>query len=293
MEYARVVTSLMARAAVPRTARSSARVLSLFFLASVIASVACLKTLAEPTSCPGPAVFEHCPNAANATTTDASVSDSGMPMPMPMMGGQRCELMRDTCLQNTRKPSGADSYDCSCRSDLECTRQSGTCYPTPDCPASVKSAFGQTQCLETSADFLIATGSSSACACGCASCAATCDGKGPVLAANQTLRFTLPSTVPQGRLGVMVRARGTTNALTMNFRNTGGMGPPQPVATFAVDSTSFVEEVRIAPAELPRFPGSGAGTSGGTPPTPSTIELRTHDTTTNVEIDCLVVFVTP
>lgn len=265
-----------------------ARFLPLLAVVSVVASVACLKTLAEPTSCPGPPVFEHCPNAANATTTDAG--DGGPPPPGPMMG-QRCDLMRDTCLQTTRMPSGATSYDCSCRSDLECTRQSGTCYPTPDCPATVRSAHGQTHCLEVSADFVIATGSTTACACGCASCAATCDGRGPVLAANQTLRFTLPSTVPQGRLGVMVRARGATNALSLNYRGTGGMTPPIPIVSFPIASTDFTESVHLAPTEVPRTGGPGGGT-GGTPPTPSTIELRTDGTTTNVEVDCLVVFVT-
>lgn len=280
-------------------ARASARVLFFSLIVSIVLSVACLKTLQEPTSCPGPAVFEHCPNAANASDASVTVIDAGdggdaAPMPMPMpMPGQRCDLMRDSCLQTTRMPSGATTYDCSCRSDLECTRQSGTCYPTPDCPASVKSAHGQTQCLDVSADFVIATGNATACACGCASCAATCDGKGPVLAAGQTLRFTLPSTVPQGRLGVMVRARGATNALALNYRGTGGMGPPIPIVSFPIASADFTESVFLAPTEVPRGGGPAGGSTGGMPPTPSTIELRTDPTTTNVEVDCLVVFVTP
>ena len=268
-----------------------ARVLSVFAVASFVSSVACLKTLPEPTSCPGPAVFEHCPNAAGGTPDAGTSGGPGRP---PMMGPV-CDLVQDTCLRNTRKP-GTDPYDCSCRSDLECTRQSGTCYPTPDCPASVRASSGQAQCLEVSADFVIATGAASACACGCASCAATCDGKGPVLAANQTLRFTLPSTVPQGRLGVMLRTRGATNALSLAFRGSSGMGIPIPIVAFPVASTDFTESVHVAPTDVPRAGGPGGpggGGEGGIPPTPSTIELRTDATTTNVEVDCLVVFVTP
>lgn len=181
-------------------------------------------------------------------------------------------MVRDTCLRRNRG-------DCACKSDFECTRSASTCYPAPDCPSAVRSAAADTECLTVSATFVTTP---ETCTCGCASCAATCDGKGPVLGPDQTIRVELPSEVPLGKIGTFVRARGRAS-LTVGFR-VGGEGPPIPISD-AVDVTSddFVEKVDLTAI------GPPAGKHGAPP---GVVEIHTDAAAgTSVEIDCVVVFV--
>jgi hypothetical protein len=112
------------------------------------------------------------------------------------------------------------------------------------------------------------------------SCALTCDGKGPVVGGSQTMRFDLPSTMPSGsRLGVALRARGNGH-VSLHVLLDGDL--PFPVGETSVDATTLADVI----VQASPLPSVGGGTTR-----PTAIELVT-DSDTQIEIDCLVPFVT-
>jgi hypothetical protein len=122
---------------------------------------------------------------------------------------------------------------------------------------------------------------SATCVCGCASCAGTCDGQGPIVGAGQTLRFDFPtSNLPTGaRVGVMVRLRGN-GSVEMSALPKDGQRIPIGQIT--------------APSEFSEIlAGTGTGPPGFRPEAnrqPVALQLETQG---NVEVDCVVPYVAP
>jgi hypothetical protein len=234
-------------------------------MASVGAVTACLSSLPDATLCPAAAAHSACPRLGAP-----GGPGSGMMMPPAPSGsaGGTCTATTDSCI--LQQFGG----DCACRD--ECTRTSASCFPPPDCPASVKNAEAQASCLAVTA-----SAPTSTCLCGCPSCASICDGQGPVAASGQALRFDFPSALTGGRVGVMVRLRGSGHL--------GVLGVPQHGTPFPIGDIA-------APSEFSEI----LATSGTGPPgaqldadrQPVGIELQT-DPTASVEIDCVVPYVAP
>jgi hypothetical protein len=108
---------------------------------------------------------------------------------------------------------------CDCLPD-ECPAAPDACYPPGDCPPDVVEAVGpQAQCIRLNAsDFGNGVPQLFQCVCGCAGCAAVCDGKGPVVGVlddgsehGYPIINIKKYMKKEGRLGLYVRARGLSN----------------------------------------------------------------------------------
>jgi len=117
---------------------------------------------------------------------------------------------------------------CSCVSD-ECPAPEPECWPGRDCPALVFEKGGpEARCYHLDpGDIGASFDEQQQCLCGCAGCAAVCDGKGPALGAltlddNQQffpVVFDLGTRLPrQGKLGIYGRMRGLANFVIVAMR---------------------------------------------------------------------------
>ncbi len=242
----------------------------------VIAGTACLGSLPGAVPCPPAPVYRACalplapplPNKPTADDASFPVGPPGPPVPGPPVGA--CDLDRLPCVQEQGRT-------CTCSDAVACKRSDTTCSPAPDCPRSIRDVESRAICVETSASFGGLGGPQ--CACGCASCAAYCDGQGPILGPKQTIRFDLPGNLPSsGRLGVMVRMRGSGRVvLTVRGFDT----PGEPLGEAQAD-TDFSETI-VRSAKGTEYAWSGERLR------PSFIELiGTSDGI--LEVDCVVPF---
>src|SRR5262245_29521850 len=156
-------------------------------IAALTSENACLGPLPEPLACPREAVFPYCKPGGDLFP------------PPPDAGPSPCLLPSSECL-------GKQRAQCECTAAQRCDNAGPSCTPPPDCPESVRKAASGPKCLAVTSPEIRGTPS---CVCGCASCAAVCDGMGPVLSANQVLVFHLSAPHAPSSLRAMVRARGT------------------------------------------------------------------------------------
>jgi hypothetical protein len=168
--------------------------------------------------------------------------------------------------------------DCTCRAELECTRTSSSCFPPPDCPTSITNVESGAKCIAVTPGT-----TSSTCLCGCASCAAICDGQGPIIGSDQSMHFDFPANAPVGtRVGIMVRLRGTGAVDVLAIPKEG---PSVPVGNNITAPSDFSEILA----------GTGTGPPGFRPEAdrrPVALEIRTQPNAV-VEIDCVVPYVAP
>ncbi|MBS2015589.1 MAG: hypothetical protein JST00_22065 [Deltaproteobacteria bacterium] len=259
---------------------------------------ACLTTLPEATLCEGSRPIAH-PYCAPALTAEplppASTSAPPVGGPGEPDGGAKnsggpggpavaCSVTSDTCLRAQRE-------GCGCTAAAECVRATSTCFPPPDCPESVRASVSSPQCLEADVTFSSVTVAnprrgepiSGACACGCASCAATCDGKGPVLGGGEAMRIGVEALPNTGRIGFMARVRGV-GIVTATLRGTTGqpLGPPFVITG---PGSSFADLLPRGSSGLTYAWTSDAGR-------PVAIELAVG-ANAQLEIDCVVPFLVP
>jgi hypothetical protein len=123
---------------------------------------------------------------------------------------------------------------------------------------------------------VLPSASAPGCVCGCASCATFCDGQGPVLGPDQTLRLTFPTALPSsGQLGIMVRTRGA-GSVVVTAESGGG---EVPIGQAAADRE--FGETLLGPN--PTFSWSNDAQR------PNAILLHTPDEAL-IEVDCIVPF---
>ncbi|MBX3233301.1 MAG: hypothetical protein KIT84_33435 [Labilithrix sp.] len=229
----------------------------------LVIAPACLGSLPEPLVCPAEARFASvtaCPlqPAPSATSSPPLPSPEGGALPSP----SQCSLAIP-CLQTQGRT-------CACTEAEECAGAS-QCTPPPECPPSVLERVRGATCYEVTTSLPIGP---LTCACGCGSCAAACDGYGPVIGARATLSVALPALPGTGRLGFMIRARGTST-LTASFG--GAQAPSNPPSADVTPSAEFTD-VALLP---------GLVLNGRAP----TNMLLTA--TGQVEVDCIVPFYVP
>ena len=118
---------------------------------------------------------------------------------------------------------------CSCVSD-ECPAPEPECWPGRDCPTVVFDKTGpEARCYHFDpGDIGASLVEESQCLCGCAGCAAVCDGTGPGLGALTVegqeqqfapVVFDLGTRLPrQGKLGIYGRVRGLANFVIVAIR---------------------------------------------------------------------------
>jgi hypothetical protein len=234
-----------------------------FAVVAVGVTSACLGSIPEATRCPADAVHSACPSLGPPVGPSAS----GPQPPAPAPTTSVCSVTTDTCLR-------AERSDCVCRPDLECTRSAATCYPPPDCPRSVTDVQSGATCVGSTATLTGVGPGSPPCACGCTSCAVACDGQGPVLGGNQTVRFDLGAPTTTARFGAMVRLRGS-GRVTMVGRTVDGAEAP-------------IGEASATPSNFSEVVVTAGAPSAPRPPIVA-VELHT-DAVANVEVDCVVPF---
>lgn len=235
-------------------------------LAAIGIVTACLGTLPEAATCPPDPAYPVCPLHVIAPPG----VDSGPAPPVLPTPPMECPLAAMTCLQEQRR-------SCACTSDTECTKTASTCTPAPDCPTSVRSAIRGATCIDVKAL------AGPVCICGCASCAATCDGKGPILGPGETMRFDLPASIgASGKLGVMVRARGG-GRVSVAARS---LTSPTPIALGEAPADSdFTDNLARILDSRAEYSWNSLGER------PVVVELHS-DPTAAIEVDCVVPFVT-
>jgi hypothetical protein len=301
-----------------RATLGGAALLVATFVGVPVFGAACLGSLPPPTTCPPDAVYPACPlraaggplpspsgtlipsgtgtgappptgtttgtGAPTGTGTGSPPDPSGTatgtadaPAPTPGLtgGAPGCSLDGIPCLRDQGRA-------CICTPAAECARTTASCSPPPECPASITNAAGASaRCLEAPASFAPET--PPGCTCGCASCAAICDGQGPVVGPGQIVRYQLPNDLPaSGALGLMARLRGGGQAV---FLVDLGGGAATPLGSVPADS-EFADNFPKTSAGLARY----AWTEGQ--PRPVAIELHA-DPLGPVEVDCVVPFLSP
>ena len=284
--------SILVRAAVVLAAAAA-------LVAVPLMPIGCLGSLPEPTVCTS-TVYAYCepPDGGEGTEGEDAVAPPPEEDAGPQPGGEggpggpnprpACNVTSNECLVNQRG-------NCACTSNAECTRGEATCYPPPDCPPAVKAVSAAAVCLEPRVGFGTSAlpprggpgssqGTTSACACGCASCSATCDGQGPVIGAGETLRVELDALGPSGRIGFMVRARGT-GTVTANVRVSNGTPGASGTSTATGPGASFVDL-------LPANASGSTYTWTDDRLRPVAVELSMGPGAL-VEVDCVVPFTVP
>lgn len=159
----------------------------------VLSPVACFEELPPPIQCP--------PAAQRASGDCSDVLNE------PVAGCFSHEGV--ACLTGKRA-------SCACVAD-ECPAPAVACYPDGDCPAAVDVAVPGATCTVLDVQNIGAgIAEEFMCMCGCAGCAAVCDGRGPVVglfspdgSSAPGLVIDLGNEVPdQGKLGLYLRVRG-------------------------------------------------------------------------------------
>jgi hypothetical protein len=243
------------------------------------AAAACLDPLPAPLDCPLVAEHPYCAPLEGGAAPDA---DPAPPVPSngPVILDVACPLDR-TCLVGSGRT-------CACSGEGECPAGAPVCYPAGDCPATLRARSPSATCLPLAGtSFLYASTSDTSCTCGCAACAGAQDGVGPILSA-AVLEVPLGGGVPtSGTVSFYARWRGD-GTLTATFLDIAG----DALASGVVDvATGGVFAEAVSPADAV----SGAviaysWSPGVLPPALLTIDPGSD---TAVEVDSLVVFVTP
>jgi hypothetical protein len=248
----------------PPLVLSGRRTIAAVSSAAIVAATACLDPLPDGTRCTGMAE-PFC--EAGMAATPPPPGPPGTP-PLPS-----CELTANECL--------AARGGCECTRSRECERSAATCFPPPDCPPSIRAAAPNARCSDVRATTL--PPGPDACVCGCASCAATCDGKGPMFQGAQTLLVDLDDLPNAGTLGLMMRVRGNgaINAIASlaNGADLGMLGILDTTGTEVVEAVSMT----VGASRYSWTDESGR---------PQRIRLVTAPNS-RVEIDCVVPFFLP
>jgi hypothetical protein len=184
---------------------------------------------------------------------------------------------------------------CGCNANA-CPTSAAACYPDGDCPRAVND---QTH-LPTTCRRLVPE-AFQGCVCGCAACLSVCDGVGPVIAmhvpdspsaAAAALAVQLPQPIASsGRLGVYVRLRGE-GGLVLDVGG-GAFGQLFSRADLLrpVPSSSGTEFKDVIVWE-PRADGGGWPAWHTANDAPTSMVFAVPAGRTNLEIDCIVPFVT-
>lgn len=157
----------------------------------------CLDDLPQPSQCPADAQHE----VGDCSPAIVKVTEEGIAR----------------CLQPDETACLAGTEACSCLSG-SCPVTEDACFPPPDCPPAVRERYPDAECIRLEPlEIGLGTPSEVQCMCGCAGCAAVCDGRGPVFGVLDTggdLAF-LPPTFEvrrhlpdQGTFGIYLRVRG-------------------------------------------------------------------------------------
>jgi len=242
----------------------------------------CLEDLPGPTECPPPAQFAG--------------TDCLPALQNPPTGCFDVEQM--ACLAGPRS-------SCTCIAD-ECPAQDDACYPDGDCPQAVSDLDESVECHRLEPERLGGgLPSETICLCGCAGCAAVCDGKGPVMGVVTdeehipALIVDLTGMMPDsGRLGVYLRVRGLASFVMITAigdasdLNTLQLVPPvysvvTPLGLDFTEGVLFDDE----------FLGVDAYRWDRPEDKPSLIALAPREVSGTVvalaEFDCIVPFVVP
>jgi len=268
----------------------TSRTITAALLAVVAAPLACLRTLPEPTSCGGGAIYGYCDPEPSPSPPPTQTAGPNVP-PLP---GASCAMLSNACVTSQRGV-------CRCGSTSECPRTSDSCNPPPDCPAAVREASPGARCLEARTS-LGATNqpSPTPCVCGCASCALVCDGKGPIVGGGETLHVDLDGVPSSGQLGLLVRARGV-GRFTVAIGIGGGAIIPVIANLADPKNSGFDGPGKVFGDVFPRSalgatPGSSGSAAGPRAHTwsddrqrPSFVELTVADGA-EMELDCVVPF---
>ncbi|MEJ7732254.1 MAG: hypothetical protein WKG00_23990 [Polyangiaceae bacterium] len=252
----------------------------------------CLDDLPPPAQCPGEAHSEagNCSPAISKATIETK--------------GRCLEPDETLCLAGTE--------ECACLSGT-CPVPEDACFPPPDCPAAVRERHPEAQCIRLApSEIGLGLSNETQCMCGCAGCAAVCDGRGPVIGVldDGELNYLPPflevgNQLPaRGTFGIYLRVRGVANMgiglLAGNIDAQQGIFDieylNESAAPYVISplSTEFVEHVVVDQKllEVPpytwtsveRRPDYVVLSPGGQPGNPS---LSLY------ELDCAVPFVLP
>jgi len=181
-------------------------------IAAILACAAsCIADLDPPATCPAE------PQHPGGSCVDAI-------QPTPPLGcltydSEKATPEKVACLTGPRE-------DCRCTSS-ECPPRDGACYPDGDCPEAVSARAAGASCKRLLPDDIGADlPAPSMCMCGCAGCAAVCDGVGPVVGVSTNemaqpypIFFEFGKRMPKrGRLGLYLRVRGLANVRVVLFK---------------------------------------------------------------------------
>jgi hypothetical protein len=250
----------------------------------------CLDDLPAPAECPGAAQRE----AGNCSPAIEKLAEA-----------------TPRCLQPDETLCLAGTTECSCLSGA-CPVTEEACFPPPDCPAAVRERHPDAACIRLEPSHIgLGLSSEAQCLCGCAGCAAVCDGRGPVLGVldDGALDYVPPifeigDQLPErGTFGIYLRVRGVANMGIGLLAGTIDTQDDDPLVYLNADaapyvlsplSTEFVEHVVVDQKLLEVPPYTWTSAEGR----PDYVLLSPGGSVTNpslslYELDCAVPFVLP
>jgi hypothetical protein len=270
----------------PRPRPAPIRILAaLLAIGSATAPASCIEDLPAATHCP-PEPKRHATSCADALTFAKPGCLTDDPTQVACLTGPR-----DTCR--------CTSSDCPVRNTA--------CYPDGDCPATVTERAASAVCKRLAPeDIGLDQPSETMCLCGCAGCAAVCDGVGPVMGIftgsgveKFPVLFDIKSKMPdRGTFGMYLRVRGLANVSVLvgtgdidDFENihwVPGYFVLTPPGTDYVEHVLYDDDFIHGPAYT--------WTSAADKPAVIALAASFDDTEENLalfELDCLVPFVVP
>ncbi len=186
---------------------------------TALVSSGCLDDLPEPLICPPePVVASGMDGNTCALRLASDVADD-------------VSIYYDCAFQPAYTGCYRPNDTCDCNNG-ECPEPDALCFPGDDCPAFVEDNYGEDDavCLRLDPEGLTSDfeGPDGQCLCGCRSCVVQCDGRGAMWALIQAydqnnirygpntgvIIWDIERDMPgEGRLGIYVRARGTSGFL--------------------------------------------------------------------------------